>query len=87
MPARFTVPADGQFDLTNYLGLTGTGSSDEKFAAISSILLGGGYQEVPTYADLQEIPVNYTVTSSGNSPLADDDDWLSGRRRVGMMGC
>ena len=65
--------------------LTPTDSSYE--GIIHSMYLKGGFQEVPTLAERNLIPVfpNDTASVYNGFTLSGDGGWTSGRRKVGML--
>ena len=65
--------------------LTPTSNSYE--GIIHSMYLKGGFQEVPTLAERNLIPVfpNDTASVYNGFTLSGDGGWTSGRRKVGML--
>ena len=81
MPTNFNLPGSGQYTFLDYIGIS---PSDSKYALFPSVLQQGGFQEMPTLQDRNEIPV-LTTGSGFGTPSIGGDGWSSGRRRVGML--
>ena len=81
MPTNFNLPGSGQYTFLDYIGIS---PSDSKYALFPSVLQQGGFQEMPTLQDRNEIPV-LTTGSGYGTPSIGGDGWSSGRRRVGML--
>ena len=82
MPTNYNLPGSGQYTFNDYIGIT---PSDSKNSLFPSVLMQGGFQEMPTIADRNEIPVAYASSTGFGTPKIGDDGWSSGRRRVGML--
>ena len=81
MPTNFNLPGAGQYTFLDYIGIS---PSDSNYALFPSVLQQGGFQEMPTLQDRNEIPV-LTTGSGFGTPSIGGDGWSSGRRRVGML--
>ena len=81
MPTNFNLPGTGQYTFLDYIGIS---PSDSDYALFPSVLQQGGFQEMPTLQDRNEIPV-LTTGSGYGTPSIGGDGWSSGRRRVGML--
>ena len=81
MPTNFNLPGTGQYTFLDYIGIS---PSDSNYALFPSVLQQGGFQEMPTLQDRNEIPV-LTTGSGYGTPSIGGDGWSSGRRRVGML--
>jgi len=82
MPTNYSLPSSGQYSFTDYIGIN---AQDNPNGLFPSVLMQGGFQQMPTLTDRNEIPVAYTTTSGFGNPAIGQDGWSSGRRRVGMM--
>ena len=81
MPTNFNLPGTGQYTFLDYIGIS---PSDSNYGLFPSVLQQGGFQEMPTLQDRNEIPVLTTGAGYG-TPAIGGDGWSSGRRRVGML--
>ena len=81
MPTNYNLPGSGQYTFNNYIGID---SQTSKNGLFPSVLMQGGFQEMPTILDRNQIPVSKVGAGYGN-PVINQDGWSSGRRRVGML--
>lgn len=73
-----TLPTSGDLNLAGYIGVS---DGNATFGVFPSTLQQGGYQEVPTINDRNEIPLEQTAT--GDAEIS-PDGLGCGRRRLGM---
>ena len=53
MPTNYNLPGSGQFTFNDYIGIS---PSDSKNSLFPSVLMQGGFQEMPTIQDRNEVP-------------------------------
>ena len=82
MPTNYNLPGSGQYTFNDYIGIN---SQDNSNSLFPSVLMQGGFQEMPTVQDRNEIPVAYASSTGYGVPKIGGDGWSSGRRRVGML--
>lgn len=89
MPTNYNIPSTGTINYDGYLGIA---DPDAKYGVFPSVLLQGGFQEMPTITDMHEIPSFVSGGNGGTTESPDwgtahitDDGWGTGRRRVGML--
>ena len=84
MPTNYLLPNQGQYTFTDYIGINSADPQHATRHLFPSILLNGGFQEMPETVDMHEIPVETTGNGFG-TPKITMDGFGSGRRRVGML--
>ena len=84
MPTNYSLPNQGQYTFTDYIGINSADPQHAKRHLFPSILLNGGFQEMPETVDMHEIPVETSGNGFG-TPKITMDGFGSGRRRVGML--
>ena len=84
MPTNYLLPNQGQYTFTDYIGINSADPQHAKRHLFPSILLNGGFQEMPETVDMHEIPVETSGNGFG-TPKITMDGFGSGRRRVGML--
>ena len=84
MPTNYLLPNQGQYTFTDYIGINSADPQHATRHLFPSILLNGGFQEMPETVDMYEIPVETTGNGFG-TPKITMDGFGSGRRRVGML--
>ena len=84
MPTNYLLPSQGQYTFTDYIGINSADPQHATRHLFPSILLNGGFQEMPETVDMHEIPVETTGNGFG-TPKITMDGFGSGRRRVGML--
>ena len=84
MPTNYLLPNQGQYTFTDYIGINSADPQHATRHLFPSILLNGGFQEMPETVDMHEIPVETTGNGFG-TPKITMDGFGSGRRRIGML--
>jgi len=84
MPTNYSLPNQGQYTFTDYIGINSADPQQARRHLFPSILLNGGFQEMPETVDMHEIPVETSGNGFG-TPKITMDGFGSGRRRVGML--
>ncbi|MDA8988636.1 hypothetical protein N9F93_00010 [bacterium] len=83
MPTNYTLPNQGAYTFSDYIGIS---AQDNGNSIFPSVLQGGGYQEMPTIQDRNEIGIGKQNQDSGFGDYKiSGDGWGTGRRRVGML--
>lgn len=84
MPTNYSLPNQGQYTFTDYIGINSADPNTARRHIFPSILQNGGFQEMPETVDMHEIPVEITGAGFG-TPKITMDGFGSGRRRIGML--
>lgn len=84
MPTNYSLPNQGQYTFTDYIGINSADPNTSRRHIFPSILQNGGFQEMPETVDMHEIPVEITGAGFG-IPKITMDGFGSGRRRIGML--
>lgn len=84
MPTNYSLPNQGQYTFTDYIGINSADPQQARRHIFPSILQNGGFQEMPEAVDMHEIPVEVSGAGFG-TPKITMDGFGSGRRRIGML--
>lgn len=84
MPTNYSLPNQGQYTFTDYIGINSADPQHARRHIFPSILQNGGFQEMPELIDMYEIPVEVSGGGFG-TPKITMDGFGSGRRRIGML--
>lgn len=84
MPTNYSLPNQGQYTFTDYIGINSADPQQARRHIFPSILQNGGFQEMPETVDMHEIPVEVSGAGFG-TPKITMDGFGSGRRRIGML--
>ena len=84
MPTNYSLPNQGQYTFTDYIGINSADPQQARRHIFPSILQNGGFQEMPEAVDMHEIPVEVSGGGFG-TPKITMDGFGSGRRRIGML--